>query len=378
MKQAVHFGAGNIGRGFIGLLLTQSDYHVTFLDVNDTVIQALKQRNEYTVELVGETVESIHVVNVTGVNSRMEPQLTQDSLNQAELITTAVGPSILPIIAKTLVQTIEYRSLNQVQSYLNIIACENTIGGSYQLETALRALLSQEAKEYLDQWVGFPNAAVDRIVPNQVNDDPLLVKVEPFFEWVIDTKGIKGPLTMEGANFTDRLEAFIERKLFTVNTGHATVAYAAFRKGYPTIPEAMKDEQIERLLAGVLGETGAYLVNQYGFDTEAQKKYIFKTIKRFKNPYVVDEVVRVARGVLRKLSANDRFIKPLRECSRVGLPVDHLIASIANALHYDTMGDVEAVKLQELIKNKGLKATLAEVSGLDSDSELMARIIKQY
>jgi mannitol-1-phosphate 5-dehydrogenase len=378
MKQAVHFGAGNIGRGFIGLLLTQSDYYVTFLDVNDTVIQALKQRNEYTVELVGETIESIRVINVTGVNSRTEPQLTQDSLNQAELITTAVGPSILPIIAKSLVQTIEYRSLNQIQSYLNIIACENTIGGSYQLETALRALLSPEAKEYLDQWVGFPNAAVDRIVPNQVNEDSLLVKVEPFFEWVIDTKGIKGSLSIEGANFTDRLEAFIERKLFTVNTGHATVAYAAFRKGYATIPEAMQDEQIERLLAGVLGETGDYLVNQYGFDVEAQKKYILKTIKRFKNPYVVDEVNRVARGVLRKLSANDRFIKPLRECSRVGISVDHLIASIANALHYDAADDIEAVKLQELIKNKGLKDAFAEVSGLDSQSELMARIIKQY
>ncbi|MBV1709821.1 MAG: hypothetical protein KMY54_08165, partial [Erysipelothrix sp.] len=141
MKQAVHFGAGNIGRGFIGLLLTKSDYHVTFLDVNDTVIAALKQRHEYTVELVGETTESIQVVNVTGVNSRNEPELTQASLNQASLITTAVGPSILPLIAKTLVQTIEYRTLHQVQSYLNIIACENTIGGSYQLETALRSLL---------------------------------------------------------------------------------------------------------------------------------------------------------------------------------------------------------------------------------------------
>lgn len=378
MKQAVHFGAGNIGRGFIGLLLTQSDFHVTFLDVNDTVIQALKQRNEYTVELVGETVESVNVIHVTGVNSRTEPQQTQESLNQAELITTAVGPSILPIIAKTLVQTIEYRASNQIQSYLNIIACENTIGGSFQLETALRLLLSKEANAYLDQWVGFPNAAVDRIVPNQVNEDPLLVKVEPFFEWVIDTKGIKSTLHIEGVHFTDRLEAFIERKLFTVNTGHATVAYAAYRKGYHTIPEALKDQQVERLLAGVLGETGAYLVNQYGFDAEAQKKYILKTIHRFKNPYVVDEVVRVGRSVLRKLSNNDRFIKPLRECFRVGLPVDQLIISIANALHYDSSDDVEAVSLQELIKSKGLQEAVIEVTGLPANSELIMRIVNQY
>jgi mannitol-1-phosphate 5-dehydrogenase len=378
MKQAVHFGAGNIGRGFIGLLLTKSDYYVTFLDVNDTVITALKQRHEYTVELVGETTESIQVVNVTGVNSRNEPELTQASLNQASLITTAVGPSILPIIAKTLVQTIEYRTLNQVQSYLNIIACENTIGGSYQLETALRNLLSDDAIKYLDQWVGFPNAAVDRIVPNQANEDPLLVKVEPFYEWVIDTKGIKGQLTIEGVHFTDRLEAFIERKLFTVNTGHATVAYAAYRKAHQTIPDALKDKEIEDLLIGVLSETSAYLVRQYGFDEAAQKKYMFKTVQRFKNPYVVDEVVRVARGVLRKLSDNDRFIKPLKECHRVGLPIDHLVISIANALHYDALDDAEAVKLQELIRSKGLAETLADVTGLSTNSELIARITEQY
>jgi mannitol-1-phosphate 5-dehydrogenase len=378
MKQAVHFGAGNIGRGFIGLLLTKSDYHVTFLDVNDTVITALKQRHEYTVELVGETTESIQVVNVTGINSRNESELTQASLNQASLITTAVGPSILPLIAKTLVQTIEYRTLNQVQSYLNIIACENTIGGSYQLETELRRLLSDEAIEYLDRWVGFPNAAVDRIVPNQANEDPLLVKVEPFYEWVIDTKGIKGQLTIEGVHFTDRLEAFIERKLFTVNTGHATVAYAAYRKAHHTIPDALKDKEIEDLLIGVLSETSAYLVRQYGFDEAAQKKYMFKTVQRFKNPYVVDEVVRVARGVLRKLSDNDRFIKPLKECHRVGLPIDHLVISIANALHYDASDDVEAVKLQDLIRSKGLAETLVDITGLSANSELITRITEQY
>lgn len=378
MKQAVHFGAGNIGRGFIGLLLSQSDYHVTFLDVNDTVIQALKARQEYTVELVGETVESIQVTNVTGINSRSETERVIEALNQADLITTAVGPSILPLIAKTLVHTIEFRVKNQMETPLNIIACENTIGGSYQLKTALVELLSEDAKTYLETWVGFPNAAVDRIVPNQTNEDPLLVKVEPFYEWVIDTKGLKGSLDIGGVHFTERLEAFIERKLFTVNTGHAVVAYAAYRKQYTTIPESMKDPQVEALVLGALSETSAYLVQQYGFDAQAQKNYMLKTVQRFKNPYVVDEVVRVGRGVLRKLSANDRFVKPLKECDRVGLSVDYLIEAVANALHYDSKEDAEAVKLQEMIKENGLKETLAEITGLSIESSLISKIAQQY
>lgn len=42
MKQAVMYGGGNIGRGFIGATLSQSGYEVTFIDVAEPVIQALQ------------------------------------------------------------------------------------------------------------------------------------------------------------------------------------------------------------------------------------------------------------------------------------------------------------------------------------------------
>ena len=45
--KAVHFGAGNIGRGFIGLLLSQAGYEVCFVDVNEELVSELKARGEY-------------------------------------------------------------------------------------------------------------------------------------------------------------------------------------------------------------------------------------------------------------------------------------------------------------------------------------------
>ena len=39
---AVMYGGGNIGRGFIGALLSQSGYRVTFIDVAAPVVEHLQ------------------------------------------------------------------------------------------------------------------------------------------------------------------------------------------------------------------------------------------------------------------------------------------------------------------------------------------------
>ena len=49
MKTAVMYGAGNIGRGFIGALLAHSGYHVTFIDVAEDVIDAINALGRYPV-----------------------------------------------------------------------------------------------------------------------------------------------------------------------------------------------------------------------------------------------------------------------------------------------------------------------------------------
>jgi mannitol-1-phosphate 5-dehydrogenase len=376
MKNAVHFGAGNIGRGFIGLLLNHSDYYVNFVDLNDALIDALKSRNEYTVELIDDNSEKVVINNVSGINSKHELDLLKQKLIEADLITTAVGVSILPIIAKSLVSAIEERTHQKIESYLNIIACENTIEGSTKLKNALLPLLSESALEYIDKWVGFPDSAVDRIVPNQKNEDILWVKVEPFYEWVIDQTKIKGKLEIEGVHLTNNLEAYIERKLFTVNTGHTTAAYAGFLLGYPTILEAMQDDSVVKLVEKVLNETGTMLVKKHGFDESLQKEYVQKTIKRFMNPSIIDEVTRVGRSPIRKLSKGDRFIKPMLECDALELTYEGLVQSTVNALKFDCVEDEESVKLQSMIQEMGLENALIEVTGLEKGHPILQSIIK--
>ena len=54
MKRAIHFGAGKIGRGFIGALLSQAGYEVCFADVDPQVVEAINRRGGYTVHVTDE------------------------------------------------------------------------------------------------------------------------------------------------------------------------------------------------------------------------------------------------------------------------------------------------------------------------------------
>lgn len=376
---AVHFGAGNIGRGFIGSLLFQSGYHTTFVDVNSKVVDLLNEQESYKVILADDSQETLMVNNVSAINSQTEPEKVIDAIAGADLVTAAVGPNILPaisgLIAKGLLKRIENKG-----GPLNIIACENMIGGSALLKEKVYEQIEDEQASLFEESFGFPNAAVDRIVPNQVNEDPLSVKVEPFYEWVVDETKILGTKPkVEGIHFVDNLEPYIERKLFTVNTGHAAAAYLGFKAGIDTINLAMEDNQISESVEQTLKETGSVLINKYGFDAKTHQDYIEKILNRFKNPHITDEVTRVGRSPIRKLGPNDRLVGPAKQYIELLDDTPEFLAKvIAAVLHFNAPEDPEAVELQETLKEKGLEKTVTTYTSLPEDSGLVKHIVENY
>ena len=243
MKKAVHFGAGNIGRGFIGLLLSQAGYHVSFVDVAAPLVNDINALGKYNVQIFGEAEKTL-VENVSAINSNENLDALLDAIVEADIVTTAIGPNILKFIAPNIAKGLTKRvAVNKTP--LNIIACENMVGGSTVLKNFVYENLADDVKPEVQKLIGFPDAAVDRIVPLQKNDEKLLVKVEPYAEWDVDSKGVVGELPpIKGMTLVDNLGAYIERKLFTVNTGHASIAYLAYQKGYADMSKAMQDEEI--------------------------------------------------------------------------------------------------------------------------------------
>ena len=375
--KTLHFGAGNIGRGFIGKLLADASHQVTFADVNETLIDQLNHRQEYKVHVVG-TDQKLDVVrNVAAVSSAGHEVIAR--IITADLVTTAVGPNILDKIASTLAKGLQARFDAGNLSPLNVIACENGVRATTQLREAVLKHLDEAQRDWCEQYVGFPDCSVDRIVPPVKSENPIDVVVERFFEWNVERAAFKGAVPeIPGMNPADNLIAYIERKLFTLNTGHAITAYLGRMKGYMTICQSISDEHIHTIVKAAMRESGRGLVALYGFDRDAHFAYIDKIIGRFRNPYLCDDVTRVGREPLRKLSAGDRLVKPILTARRYGIATPDLLLGVGAALHYDNPEDVQSVEMRRLVIKEGVKAALARIASLPDTDPLLPLAAQAY
>lgn len=377
--KALHFGAGNIGRGFIGKLLSESDAELTFADANTQLVDQLNHSQEYQVRVVGDTQHTDVIRHIAAVQAGSNDVIVQ--IAKADIITTAVGPQVLAKIAATIARGLQLRFEQGNHAPVNIIACENMVRGTSQLKQAVLAELPAQYHALLEQYVGFVDSAVDRIVPPAAanEEDPLAVTVESFSEWIVDKNQFKGDIpAVQGMELTDNLLAYVERKLFTLNTGHIVTAYLGKLAGYKTIREAIADEAIQNTVRQAMQQSGEVLVTRYGFDRQLHHAYIEKILTRFANPYLVDEIDRVGRQPLRKLGAEDRLTKPLLGTLEYGLPNDALLKGMAAALHYQNADDPQAVELQGWIEQDGVEAALLRATGLKADEPCVAMIVAEY
>jgi mannitol-1-phosphate 5-dehydrogenase len=372
--KAVHFGAGNIGRGFIGLLLHDAGYEVVFADVNAELIYALAASDRYTVHEVGEGARELVVDRYRAINSQSDGAALAAELADADVLTTAVGPNVLRFIAPHVLQALRDRSPDAPP--LAVMACENAIDATSMLRAETERLAGPDEWIALERRAVFANTAVDRIVPGQPAGAGLDVTVETFSEWAIERPPFGStPPAIPGAHFVERLGPYIERKLFTVNTGHASTAYFGFLAGHERIAESLADPSVAERVERVLEETSALIVAKHGFTEEEQAAYRATILARFRNEALPDTVERVGRQPLRKLGRRERFIAPAAELAERELPIDGLLAAIEAALGFDVPADPESVELQERLKTDAAAAIVHEVCEIRPEHPLHDRLV---
>lgn len=379
--KAVVYGAGNIGRGFIGQLLSQSGYEVVFLDINEKVISAFNSAGEYPITVVSDDGnEEIIIENVRAVNSLNSEKVVEEIFS-ADVMATAVGANVLKHIAKNLAVACQKRIENN-KAPLNIILCENLIDANLFLKAEMLKYMDTVYGGKFDSYIGLIEASIGRMVPvlpAVENDNPLRVYVEEFDILHLDKAGfvgkipaIKNILPYAPFNF------YMERKLFIHNMCHAMAAYLGAVKGYKYISEAISDSSIKHLVS-MAGITSARaIVAENGGSVDSVLDFLYKLIYRFNNSKLKDSVFRVAKDPVRKISINDRITGATKLCKKHGIDNIYINAITAALLCYKDENDEASLKISSSISKNGLLYTLKEFSGYDYPEKDKEQICAMY
>ncbi|HMR67460.1 MAG TPA: mannitol-1-phosphate 5-dehydrogenase [Anaerolineae bacterium] len=379
-KKAIVFGAGNIGRGFIGQLLSESGYELTFVDVDRTLLATLNARQRYSIRLVtNDSVETVTVGPVRGLQAEDREAVAQ-AVAEATLGATAVGARVLPLVAPNLAAGVARRAEQGLDRPLNLIICENLKNAAQSLQALVKAHLSPADQAYLDRQVGFVDTVIARMIPPISPElraqDPSLIIVEPYKELPVDAAGFIGPPpAVVGLTPFSPFSFYTERKLYIHNAGHAVLGYLGYQRGYELGYEALADAGIAAAVRGAMDESRRALETKYGLPAGTLNPHVDDLLHRFANRALGDTVFRLGRDPLRKLGPEDRLIGAALNALAVGVKPDYLVAGIVAALRFDHPADPLALELQARLAQEGLTSVLLSVCGLTPESTL-GRLIR--
>jgi mannitol-1-phosphate 5-dehydrogenase len=385
MRQAVIFGAGNIGRGFIGQLYSESGYAVTFVDVDQPLIDALNARGAYTIQLVdNEGSEDVCVGPVRALHAD-DADAVVEAVSRAEMMATAVGARALPYVAPNIAAGVRQRIESGNDRALNCIVCENLKGAAGVLRDMVVEHLTPDrvAQAYLDAHVGFVDTVIGRMVPPLTPEvraqEPSLIRVEPYKELPVDRAGFVGPVpAIEAMEVCDSFPVYTARKLYVHNCGHAVLAYLGYLKGYTYGYDALADREIEASLEAAWQESIAGQVARYGVQASWLCAHAQDLRRRFANRALGDTVFRLGRDPARKIGPTDRLVAPARLAEAAGVAPRALAWTIAAALCFDPGADPMAQALQRRLADEGVDAVLADVSHIQPDEPLASLIHQAY
>ena len=384
-KKAVQFGAGNIGRGFMGQLLWEAGFKITFVDANKRLVAVLNDRGQYPLQLLDAYSQQRRTVVIDGFTAIATDQRDNvaEAIMQASLVATAVGVKNLEAVSCLLAEGLGQR-FEQNPMPLDIFLCENRFGAADLLEKQVTQRLPESMRQWAKKNIGFVGTSVARMVASdspQRREEPLFIAADSYHQLPYDRQASKaGDPGIECFYPVQHFRAEMERKLFTHNLGHASLAYLGYLRGYTYIHELFEDPLISTAFENALDETSRALLKRYPDALDRQEHWRVRDDVRirFGNPMMEDTLVRVAKDPIRKLGPEDRLIGSARLCLEEGIFPENITRVCGAALCYDFEGDAEALQLQEMIRAQGVEKTLEQISRIKVNGPLGHKIIESY
>ena len=370
----VLFGAGKIGRSFIGQLFSRAGYEVVFIDKDTLLIDALNRQRSYRVFICDTHPETIVVENVRGVHADDTATVIEE-IASADILAVSIGKNGLPHIIPVLSEGLLRREHDHPGWALDIILAENMRNAD---TFVLDGLAKRLPPAYpLDERVGLVETSIGKMVPLVVDKDGdiLSVSAEAYNTLIVNREGFRNPLPdVDGLDAKENMKAWVDRKLFIHNFGHAAVAYT----GYMAHPdfvytwEALADPSVKETAGKAMQQSANVLQAMYpGVFTNAHlQDHIDELLRRFANRSLGDTIFRVGCDLYRKLSPDDRIITPLTGAIHHQLPHNCILQVLMAALQFKCTGPdgkmfASDIDFHNELAREGRQKILKRICGFD-------------
>lgn len=384
----VQLGAGAIGRSFVGRLFSEAGYEVVFSDINIALVDELNQRRGYSVVIL-ENDKPNRTVQVTGVRAIQgsNPESVVEELANAEYAATAVGKNSLRMLAPVLAAGLVLRLSRYGKKPLDILLAENVPG--------VDKWLREEVSKYLPvgfplaDMAGFVGTAVGKMVPVAIApaDEPLLLYAEAFDTLYADAEAfLRPPTDIPGLVLKKPMKAWVDRKLYLHNLGHAAMAYLAAELDPQQLKftwQAITVTTIRLKTEAAMRQAAAALLVEWPgvFTPQELENHIQDLLRRFANRSLGDTIHRVGRDLKRKLQKSDRLMGAILLAERHSLPWDSIGQAYLAALYFTALPSSEwsaddiAFRDQDL--QLGIEHILRSVSNLDSENPIENAVMQK-
>jgi mannitol-1-phosphate 5-dehydrogenase len=386
-KKMVQFGAGNIGRSFIGQLFSRSGYEVVFIDINKELVKELNKKRTYKLVIKRNELpdEIILIENIRAINGYDKEAVIREIVD-TDILATAVGKDALPQIVPVIAQGLQLRDEKRGKNPLDIIIAENFRNVADYLRKELKSLLPLEYP--FDELVGLIESSIGKMVPLMKEEDKkkdlLWIFAEPYNTLIVDKKGFKTPLPhLRDLRAVENIKAYVDRKLFIHNLGHSAAAYLGYQydSKMTFIYEALEVPEIYKIVREGMKQSAVALNEAYPKDLALQdlQDHIDDLLFRFQNKSLRDTIFRVGRDLYRKLDKNERLVGSMLLAQRQNAPYHKIKRAFYAALDFkakDQKG--EMYPLDKIFFQReyprGLKHILKSVCHLSSHQDEEAKV----
>jgi mannitol-1-phosphate 5-dehydrogenase len=388
----VQFGAGNIGRSFVGQIFARSGWQVVFVDVDEAIVRELGRSGSYRVVVKHPDGNDEHltVSGVRAIHGR-DTEAVAEALRGTDYVASSVGAKAIGSIVEPLARECERRHREEPERLpFDLILAENIHDGPELVTRLLRETVGGDVPP--SALPSVVECSVGKMVPLMPDElrrrEPTTVYAEPYNTLIVDGRAWRHPVPSIPELYpVDNITAYVDRKLFIHNLGHAAAAYL----GYTTDPQArylwevLEHEAVFRGARAAMERSAVALLAAYpeSFTKAGLTEHIEDLLSRFRNRALGDTVHRVGRDLPRKLAGGDRVVGALRLITEMDFDPAPVIEVYRHALGFRAPDEHGVLyppdrEFRDRLAHGSLDYALYEVSGLDPeqprDRELERRL----